>query len=289
MTLRPCPKAIDNLRLANLRDYIISEDCPEQSPFTSHFPLPSARLVPRRVLTHDDDTVDDIVTSFRKFTFARPKVDGVTLLTYRRFTFAMTVPTTEAMVPWVEWCTEQLGWEREWILENPVATKREIVRRFEGDVADDRSFLSEEMFDEMYLWEEGRREGHGTRPEWEVDEMRGGAVSRTGFRDEEAMPSSRLGARLRKLIRAGRPSTRNEHGGWEDEMVSRPGTAMGARFKSKGSDRPTSALRLTEMGTLKRQLANLKRKALTNPWQRRKNEDTKSEHKMNLTSPDDLH
>ena len=45
----------------------------------------------------------------------------------------MLLPTAKAIEPWVGWVEAHLGWERKWILENPVACKREIVRRFEGE------------------------------------------------------------------------------------------------------------------------------------------------------------
>jgi hypothetical protein len=45
---------------------------------------------------------------------------------------------------------------------------------------------------------------------------------------------------------------------------------MGWRFKKpKMPARPTSALGFSEVKTLKRQLSTLKKKALTNPWQKR--------------------
>src|SRR5262245_55176261 len=132
MTLRHRPKAFENLRGASLQDYTITEDEPELSPRTTTTPsTTTARLVQRRI---HDDTAEDIVWSFGKFTWIAWKVDGVLLCEYRQFTRAMTVATRAAMEPLADWVEGQLGWERRWILENPVAAKREVVRRFErGD------------------------------------------------------------------------------------------------------------------------------------------------------------
>jgi hypothetical protein len=131
MTLRRRNKGIENLRLANICDYIISEDEGEHSPFTLLPQNPCGRLVPRRVHA---DTKADITASFQKFSWQRAKVDGLVLCEYRRFLDAMVIPTTEAMGPWVEFVERHLGWEAVWILENPVAAKREMVRKFEGTV-----------------------------------------------------------------------------------------------------------------------------------------------------------
>src|SRR5216110_3457889 len=128
MKLRRRSKAVENLRLANVRDYIITEDDSELSPFTMH-PVKSGHLIPRRV---NEDTYDDIMTSFKKFKWQQPKIDGIVLCDYRRFMNAMTVPKIQAIKPWVEWAERQLGWEKEWISENPVAAKREMMMmRFE--------------------------------------------------------------------------------------------------------------------------------------------------------------
>jgi hypothetical protein len=125
MTLRRRSKAVENLRLANFQDYIITEDDSEASPLTIR-PRP-ALIIPAAT------TGENVSEAFKKFNWQRPKIDGIVLCDYRRFAHAMVVPTKEAVEPWVEWIEKHLGWERSWILENPAATKRAVMTQFEGE------------------------------------------------------------------------------------------------------------------------------------------------------------
>ena len=242
------PKAVENLRLANLRDYIITEDDGELSPFTIK-PEKSGRIIPRRV---NDDSYEDVVTSFRKFKWEEPKIDGIVLCNYRRFVNAMKVPTKQAIEPWVEWVERQLGWERTWILENPVATKREVMRRFkEGD---------DQAADTVILQGESvalAASSHRLETQESIDSFRKGAVSRFGFRDEitssklsTSNPRSRIP--LRQAI-----SRENE----EDECST--------TLSKRKPTRSTSVLGFRELRGWKGQLSSLKKKALTNPWSKR--------------------
>lgn len=269
MTLRHKSKAIENLRLANLRDYIITEEESELSPRTIH-PTHRSRAVPRRINTNDD-TRDDIMTSFRRFTWETPKVDGQVLCNYRRFVDAMIIPTREAIEPWVEWAEVQLNWERQWILNNPVATKREIIRRFEGD--DDPT----EHIGRVDLWDNidelFKPEKQDLRLIKSREDIRRGAVSRIGFREEnerDVFGKPKATLRLRRFRLPDRPSTRTGHGD-EEQVETRPATAGGDRYdRSNISERPISVLGFRDMGSLKRQIVTMKKKALTNPWQKRK-------------------
>ena len=245
MTLRR-PKAVENLRLANLRDYIIIEDDGELSPFTTK-PETPGRIIPRRV---NEDSYDDIVTSFRKFKWGEPKIDGIVLCDYRRFVNAMRVPTKQAIEPWVEWVERQLGWERTWILENPVATKREVMRRFkEGDEIVDTPILQGEN---VALSASSLR----LETQQSVDSLRKGAVSRFEFCDE--MTSSKRSTSTPRSRIPLRQVINRENEGHESSPMS---------LKRKPA-RSTSALGFREM-RWKGHLASLKKKALTNPWSKR--------------------
>jgi hypothetical protein len=271
MTLRPRPKGIENLRLANLRDYIITEDEGEVSPRTTH-PARRTRALPRRI-NLNDDTVEDIMYAFRRFTWETPKVDGRVLYNYRRFVTAMAVPTKEAIEPWVEWIEIQLGWERDWILDNPVATKREIMRRFEGEDPVEHERRATGWWDEHHLFDEPYSKP--TALQQLSDDTRGGAISRIGFRDgevEQKEASARTSLRLRRLRELDRPETRLGNHVDEDEG-EKVCDDMGKGWTARQPNRPMSSLGFRELRTFKRQIATLKKKALTNPWQRRKNLD----------------
>lgn len=252
MTLRRRSKAIEDLRLANLQDYIITEDDGELSPCTTRSEKPS-RIVPRRV---NEDSYEDILTSFQKFKWEEPKIDGRVLCDYRRFVTAMTPPTKEAIKPWVEWVERQLGWERVWILENPVATKREIMRRFEG---------SQEHDDENIVDVPQTRfiTPHRLEIQDSLENLRKGAVSRMEFREEKRSAkwsSSTLSLRVTADEASGRSTI---------PVASRE---IGKNNESSGSllgrnvERSTSALGFRDVKKLRGHFSSLKKKALTNPW-----------------------
>jgi hypothetical protein len=254
MALRRRTKAVENLRLANLQDYVITEDEPDLSPCTTR-PVPS-RVLPRRI---NDDTYEDIMRSFDRFSWQKPRIDGIVLCDYRRFTRAMVLPTTEAIEPWVGWVEAQLGWERRWILENPVACKREIVRRFEGEEKLDS--VDRHVVEILERRTADAREQR--REDQDFEDSRRGAMSRMGFREDE-------GAR--------RPSTAMNCHREDDPSTSR------SRFAEEGEKRltwrfkkptvpmrPVSALSFREVKGLKGKFSSLKKKALTNPWQRKAN------------------
>ena len=264
MTLRRRSRAVENLRLANLQNYIITEDEPDLSPCTTR--PPNTRFVPRRI---NEDTYEEIMASFHKFRWERPKIDGIVLCDYRRFVNAMVVPTKEAIEPWVDWVELHLGWERHWILENPVATKKEVVRRFEGDREEDAYVVTGAAAD---------REKGGWPQDIEtrksLDEVRRGAVSRMGFRDDEESEmrsKSALGFRITEREISPRAKTRLGFRR-DEEAIQQSSFPFGWRFmKKKVPSRPTSALGFSEVKMLGRQFSTLKKKALTNPWQKRTN------------------
>ena len=181
----------------------------------------------------------------------------------------MVVPTKEAIEPWVDWVELHLGWERHWILENPVATKKEVVRRFEGDREEDAYVVTGAAAD---------REKGGWPQDIEtrksLDEVRRGAVSRMGFRDDEESEmrsKSALGFRITDREISPRPKTRLGFRG-DEEAIQQSSFPFGWRFmKKKVPSRPTSALGFSEVKMLGRQFSTLKKKALTNPWQKRTN------------------
>jgi hypothetical protein len=253
MTLRRRNKGIENLRLANVRDYIITEDEGEHSPFTV---LPQAhrgRLFPRRVHA---DTTADITASFEKFSWQRAKVDGLVLCEYRRFMDAMMIPTTEAMRPWVEFVERHLGWEGVWILENPVAAKREMVRKFEGtaeskglDLMHAKSVLDPRE-ESPNLRESGSKES--------LENMRRGAMARIGFRDE---PPSKPKPRSLRFRFSGPAKSRIPIISNENKE-----NAQGGR---REIERPTSSMGFRDVKGLKTQIVALKKKALSNPWHRK--------------------
>lgn len=252
MTLRRRSKGVENLRLANVRDYIITEDEGEHSPFTLIPPTQQGRLVPRRV---NQDTEDDIAASFKTFSWQRPRVDGLVLCEYRRFLEAMSLPTKEAIVPWVEFVGVHIRWERVWILENPVAAKREMVRKFEGtpesrypDIVRPQSALA-------LLKEESTALGEVESKE-SLENVRRGAVSRIGFRDE--MPPSKPKPRSIRLRFSGTKPRIPVFSGKNKESGEGDGTKI---------QRPMSSLGFRDVKVLK----TLKKKALTNPWQRKSN------------------
>jgi hypothetical protein len=240
MTLRHRPKAIANLRLASLQDYILIEDEPDLSPRTT---LPSQpRRLPRKV---HDDTYEDITASFRRFTWHRPELERG-LDQYKRFLEDMAVPSRDAVEPWVDWVREILGWEERWILENPGIVKTEIVRRFEDGAStqgsDERVVLQKVPSIET------------------VDERRHGAQSRLGFREEYDSRG---------------PSARSKTGPASHRQVIPSVTYREEEMRSQGwrmrlphvAPRPLSALGFETVG-LRRQLSSIKRRALTNPWRR---------------------
>ena len=241
MNLRPRRKGVENLRLANLQDYVITEDTPDLSPRTS--PPLHPRLLARRI---HNDTYNDIMASFKKFTWDAPKIDGLVLCNYRRFTNAMIVPTTEAIKPWCEWVQEQLGWEKKWILENPVAAKQEVVRKFEGEERDDVPKLGGSS----------KLTGDGRAGSTEfVDEIRQGAVGRSGFRDEEEQSAPPFA-----IINAKENNENAIHCENEDKFI------MSRR--KLGPLRPNSAIGFREKAWKINPFSFIKKKALTNPWQR---------------------
>src|SRR5947207_6239542 len=164
----------------------------------------------------------------------------------------MTIPTKEAIEPWVEWVERQLGWERTWILENPVATKREVMRRFkEGD--------DEWMTDVVPHGENmaPADSSHLLESNASLESLRKGAVSRFGFRDKIiSVKGSTSNLRSQSPLRQA-VNRENE----EDESSA---TLMGRK-----PARSTSALGFREVRRLKRHLSSLKKKALTNPWSKR--------------------
>ena len=256
MTLRRRNKGIENLRLANVRDYIITEDEGEHSPFTLLPHHHHGRLVPRRVHA---DTKADITASFEKFSWERPKVDGLVLCEYRRFTDALTVPTTEAMRPWVDFVERHLGWERVWILENPVSAKREMVRKFEGtveskgqDLVHVRSVL--DLREELDLRGESPTFGE-TGSKQSMENMRRGAMSRIGFREDEPLKPKPRSLRFRFT---GPPKSRIQVSSKENKENVR-------------DTRPMSSLGFRDVKVFKTQIAALKKKALSNPWHRKSN------------------
>jgi hypothetical protein len=151
----------------------------------------------------------------------------------------MKLPTREAVEPWLVWVQAHLGWEARWILENPVAVKREVMRRFEGDEPT-RGYITPRRI----MGEEDSQLREISSGE-SIDERRRGAQSRIGIREEEVAETKRSSSSL----------------GW--------------RFKGIPPSRPQSALGFSEVKMLKRHFTSLKRKALTNPWQRRTHTTTK--------------
>lgn len=251
MTLRRRSKGVENLRLGNLKDYIITEDEPELSPCTTR--QGNTRLVPRRI---NEDTYEGIMASFQKFSWERPKIDGTVLNDYRRFVNAMDLPTREAIEPWVDWVEIHLGWERRWILENPIATKKEVMRRFEGDGEED-----------VYI------ERRTVERQTSLEVLRRGAVSRMGFRNNESdnRCKSVLGFGTTDRELTTRPKTQLGFRRDEEETQD-SSSSSGWRFiKRKTPSRPISALGFREVKNIGRQFSMLKKKALTNPWQKRAN------------------
>lgn len=257
MALRRRTKAVENLRLANLQDYVITEDEPDLSPCTTTGPVPS-RILPRRI---NDDTYEDIMKSFDRFSWQKPRIHGIVLCDYRRFTRAMILPTTEAIKPWVGWVEAQLGWERRWILENPVACKREIVRRFEGE--EKLGSVDQHVLEILDRRTDAREEA---REDQEYEESRRGAISRMGFREDEEVtrrPSTAMNCHREDKDP---PPSRSRF--VEEEGQKR----LTWRFKKPVTQmRPASALGFREMKGLKGKFSSLKKKALTNPWQRKAN------------------
>lgn len=253
MTLRRRDKRIENLRLANFRDYIITEDEGEHSPLTLVPQTHRGRLVPRRV---NADTEADITASFDKFSWQRAKVDGLVLCEYRRFTDAMIIPTTEAIKPWVEFVERHLGWEGVWILENPVAAKREMVRKFEGTVESKGPDLvhvksaSDLREESPNLRESGSAES--------LENMRRGAMSRIGFRDE---PPSKPKPRSLRFRFSGPPKSRIPIFSNENKENTQSGR--------RGIERPMSSMGFRDVKSLKTHIVALKKKALSNPWHRK--------------------
>lgn len=256
MALRRRTKAVENLRLANLQDYVITEDEPDLSPCTNR---PAAsRILPRRI---NDDTYEDIMKSFDRFSWQKPRIDGVVLCDYRRFTRAMILPTTEAIEPWVGLVEAQLGWERKWILENPVACKHEIVRRFEGE--EKLGSVERHVLEILDRRTDAREEA---REDQECEDSRRGAISRMGFREHEEQTR--------------RPSTAMDSHREDDDPPSSRSRFVEAEgqkrltWRSKkpfNAMRPVSALGFREVNGLKGKFSSLKKKALTNPWQRKAN------------------
>src|SRR5271170_5466701 len=261
MTLRRRSKAIENLRLANIHDFTIAEETPDLcSPRTLGFVR--SDLLPRRV---DGDTSENIAAAFQNFTWVRPKIDGTVLYDYRRFTNDMTVPTARAIEPWVGWLQAQFGWDREWILENPVATKREVMRRFEG---------TDERRDELVVVKRpNRRLGnrdlqvvqvHECESRESMERMRRGAVSRFGFRDDESEdPLLSLSYSRMSNTDLSDPSD-GRQGSVASADDSRDSPTLIRR--KVVTARPASAMGFRHMKALRVGLSSLKKKALTNPW-----------------------
>jgi hypothetical protein len=247
MALRRRSKAVEDLRLANIRDCIITEDEDELSPCTTSNGNPSL-IIPRRV---NEDTYDDIVTSFRKFTWEPPKIDGRGLCDYRRFVNSMALPTKEAIEPWVDWLELQLGWEKAWILENPVATKREIMRRLEGiQECDDEPLV--EIPQSRFL------KVHRLEIQDSLGNLRKGAISRMSFRGLEKYSNRLCSTVLLRPDHSRNPVASSENG--KDEESS--------SLLRRKVERSTSTLGFRDVKKLRGHLSSLK-KALTNPWMKR--------------------
>lgn len=263
MALRRRAKAVENLRLANFQDYVITEDEPDLSPCTTR-PVRS-RAVPRRI---HDDTYEDIMKAFDRFSWEKPRIDGIVLCDYRRFTNAMVLPTTKAIEPWVGWVEAQLGWEKKWILENPVACKREIVRRFEGEEKVDEVEHMLEIPERRFPVRQAEYEQHPLRDEESIDGLRRGAVSRMGFRPGEE-PARRPSTAM-SFRRDDEDRSSSRVGFREDEGTKRP-TRRPKRIPIPM--RPVSAMGFQEVKGLKGTLSSLRKKALTNPWRKAKVRD----------------
>lgn len=247
MTLRRRSKAVEDLRLANIRDCIIAEDEDELSPCTTS-PGNPGLLIPRRV---NDDTYDYLVTSFQKFEWEPPKTDGRVLYDYRRFVNSMALPTKQAIEPWVDWLECQLGWEKAWILENPVATKREIMKRFEGiQECEDEPLV--EIPQSRFL------NVHRLEIQDSLENLRKGAVSRMSFRGLEKSSKQSSSKVPLRSDRSRNPAASRENG--KDEESS---SLLGRRL-----DRSTSALGFRDVKKLRGHFSSLK-KAMTNPWMKR--------------------
>jgi len=265
MTLRRRSKAIENLRLASIRDFTINEEEPDLcSPRTLGFVR--SDLLPLRI---DGESREDIANAFQNFTWTRSAIDGTVLYEYRCFTNDMMVPTATAVEPWVGWLEAQFGWDRKWILENPVATKREVIRRFEGReerrgaelvvVKRPNRRLADREFQACQV--------HECQSQESIERMRRGAVSRFGFRDDESedaglsMSLSRApDIDISEQLEARKSPVASDEDGKRSPMLVR---------RKVVTARPASALGFRQMNALRVGLSSLKKKALTNPWQRR--------------------
>ena len=264
MTLRRRSKAIENLRLANIRDLAIPED---DSDLCSPCSLGFVRsdLLPGRV---DGENTENIAIAFKNFAWIRPKIDGTVLYDYRRFTNDMKVPTATTIEPWVEWLQTQFGWDRKWMLENPVATKREVMRRFEVSEERKKKFVVVKRPNRCVenrnfeVWQVQGRDSQES-----MERLRGGAVSRFGFRDEESdemlvSKSKREASKADQSEPLDLSPTSIQSD--EDDRVS----AILVTRKVTTA-RAASASGFRQMKALRVGLSSLKKKALTNPWQTR--------------------
>ena len=153
-------------------------------------------------------------------------------------------------------------------MQNPVATKREVMRRFEG---------REERKGELVVVKRPNRrllnrelqvvQVHDCYSQESMERMRRGAESRFGFRDDESedlmlsMSLSRVsGMDMLELSDARKSSVASDEDGRGSPVLVR---------RKVVTARPASALGFRQMKTLRVGLSSLKKKALTNPWQRR--------------------
>jgi hypothetical protein len=146
-----------------------------------------------------------------------------------------------------QWVEQQLGWERTWILENPVAAKREMMRRFKED---------DDQIVDMLIPQENAAPAasfHRLETQELIDSLRNGAVSRFGFRDR--MTSSKRSALQIPMWQA---INREDE---EDESS--------IMLLERKSTRSTSAMGFRETRRWKGHFSSLKKKALTNPWLKR--------------------
>jgi len=104
------------------------------------------------------------------------------------------------------------------------------------------------------------------------EDLRPGAYSRIGFREEDTEQTQAPSRRALCLGGFRTPDRPIAGIGHRDEMEGAEIRALlsQGRLKKSEPQRPTSALNFRDFGSLRHQIVTLKKKALTNPWQRRK-------------------
>jgi hypothetical protein len=160
------------------------------------------------------------------------------------------------------------------MLENPVATKGEIMRRFEGEREyDDKSHGDMGRESRRFaISEEAPQKLHEAESLELLDELRKGAVARSGFRENENMEQP-YGIQRRELMwepDRSRPTTPDLP--QEQKGENRSSSSLGWRLIPV---RPMSALGIREVKRLKGKMSSLTRKALTNLWHRKRKAVTK--------------